>query len=648
MDKFQSGGIFRSMVYRPLPMAPSPDMSQVTNVPGIGGSPVKAEEPETIPKEIIKDLLGKGITNDVMQFKEEVDGAYNAYANLSDLEKNTQYGRHLRSVMKGDFAKLNNLQRNKELFEKGLSTMSANQAESDYAITTNGVIVKDNETGLVGEVSHNEFATKYRDSGRYKMLTNAELINEREYNKNLTFDTRSLTALTTSIGITKVKEEVLKVLDKIGKQSNSNSQQILSYGSPSRASEGALALLANGVQGFYKEGLSTSTESNAENMTLAIETMWINLSDNAKSLLKARAVAQGAQGADIEKQARQDAISILNPSYDVTSSQSYTVDFEGGMLTALNKKNGGGEDGEGPLGEKGYFSETVSGSGDPRVLEIQNGTELLSVIGNTAGSIQDRGEFVQPGSMLTDIQSLNSMANMSYAYMGNSLLTNKQLQDVMYNGKDMALVEVPVKNEGQYEVPDLETNKKYQKVMKDIIDAKTKNPNITAVALQTIIRNHGMNPVNVNGEIKPQVKTKYFLATDATASSAVLKNADDTSKLRKVGKDARKQYINYYLKGKGNTTGNGDNIIGRNSFDRWFSTTDLFGRDVYEGVVFIPTAAHPLDMKNRALRADGKNSLTAKENLNSRNVSSVSNPTGHNVRKEDFERPDPTNKYKND
>lgn len=645
IDKFQSGGIFRSMVYQPLPMMPGPDASQPL-AQGVGATGTQEQTvEETIPKELIKELLGNGITNDVVQFKEEVDNAYANYSRLSDLEKNTQYGRHLRSVMKGDFSKLNNLKRNKDLLDKGLDTVKANQAESDYAITNNGVIIKDLKTGLVGEVSHNEFATKYRDNENFKMLTNAELVAEREYNKNLTFDTRSLTALSSSIGITKVKEEVLKVLDKLGKQSNASAQQMLTFGNPSQVSSGANELLKSGVEGFYKEGVSSERSTNADNVNLAIETMWVNLSENARSLLKARAVAKGASGAQIEKVAREDAISILKPSYEVSSSNEYTIDFDASATNARLKSKEDKEGG-GPLGEVGFWNETLRGVGDPKAYEIEMGGNRTTVIGNTAGTIQDYGEDVKPGTMLSDIQSLKTMSNSDYAVIGNNVISSEQMQNVMYKGRDMAMVEVPVKKDEKGRlIPDLEANKSYQKAVREVMAYKKSNPKASAAALSKIIQDNGYMPTkDAQGNIVPLENKAYFYVTDVVVNDAVLK--DKTKDLNKVSKQQREQYMNYYKKGANNTKGEGENIVGRDSFNHWWERSSWFGRDVYDGVVFIPAGDNPLNMKKRALRADGMNALTPKANLDTQNTSSVVNRGNYNIN--NISTSSIGSKYKND
>jgi len=99
-------------------------------------------------------MVGKAITNDVMKYKTELDQAMIQYENMGDLAKNSFQGKKLRDFLSGrDFSRINQLQRSKENFEKSIKNVEDNKAYDEVAITPNGMIVVNTQTGSLENIT---------------------------------------------------------------------------------------------------------------------------------------------------------------------------------------------------------------------------------------------------------------------------------------------------------------------------------------------------------------------------------------------------------------------------------------------------------------------------------------------------------------
>lgn len=588
VNKYQSGGPF--MVYQPLPM--QPPMGDVP-IGGVGNT-ATAVETETIPQAIIKDMLGKGLTNDVMAFKQEVDKAYAYYNNMSDIEKNSPFGEYLKNVMKGDFAKLNQLQRAKEQYDLGVDRIKENDATSDYAITNQGVIIKDMETGRLGEVSHSDFASKYRKDNRYKMLTNAELLTERENNPNLVGDLQSLEVMKNAIGMSKVRDRVREVLTNLGKNSASTSSNYIFSGSTGSVVNGSKEFMNSAeaaVEQYFKQKQSSSKENNNAQLAAAAETMWINLDANAKSLLKARAIQQGATGNSIEALAKDMAISLLAPASASSESMETELDYESGMSADRRARTKAEKE---SLDGLGYWGQIAAGKGDGTGFKMTLGDSNdwgLELYGQEFGPMSEKGSVAGP-SMVRDLNDLKANIIPNSVTIGDQQLTEAQVNSLRYEGGSLKLVEVPIRYaENGAIIPEaMERIREYGELQDALETNKKKNPNLTAEAKATIIRNKGFNPVKLpNGDVVPDVPTGQFLATEVTINERALPQGSNKY-LREVSKQEKDSYLSDYQYGSNKAKNSkSEKIAGATDNDgRFWSPSTWFGDvDVYKGVVFM-------------------------------------------------------------
>ena len=137
---------------------------------------------------LLKEMVGKAITNDVMKYKDDIDTAFQKYASMGDLERNSFEGRKLKDFISGrDFSQINRLQRSKELFDSSIKIVNENKSYDEIAITTNGIIALNQENGNIENISIKDYSQDVNEgANKYKALTNSELINLREVDPRFT------------------------------------------------------------------------------------------------------------------------------------------------------------------------------------------------------------------------------------------------------------------------------------------------------------------------------------------------------------------------------------------------------------------------------------------------------------------------------
>ena len=582
VSSFQSGGPF--MIYKPLPMAPV--AQPVTGAPS-GDPSGTAKSEGVVPDAFVKEMLGKGLTNDVIAFTDEVNKAYKYYESLSDMEKESPLGAHLREIMKGDKGKLNQMSRAAKAYDDAVKVIRDNDSGSDFAVTNRGVIVKDMKTGKLAEVSHADYAENYSSDSQYKMLTNSELMTERENNPLLVGDLQSLEVLTKAIGISQIRDKIRESLANLGSDSKSSSNGYLFAGNNESVVLGAKQLMGdteNSVSRYFKRTEEGSAENNDRQIEAAAIAMWANLDNNAKSQLRARAVQQGAKGEDIETVARGMAISLLDPARKTSSSTKVDTDYEAG-LSASGRSGGGSE----TTTNVEYFSQFAANDGDDVQFTLTLGDENdwgLNLYGKEIGAIPQDGKPMPGGTRLSDLHDFLANVNTKSITFGGKQMNPEEADAIVYSGDSLKLTKIPATAGANGQpVPDLSNLESYGKMQDEISKEIKNNPRVTAQKIASIISSYGFGirkNKDAPGGVEADIRTDYFAVFEGKAKEGALNGA--TKKFLKKATDTEEDryYSNFMY---GNDDGSGKKISGVNDGGwSWFN----FGQDdVYSGLVFV-------------------------------------------------------------
>lgn len=605
IQKFQAGGQFA--VYQPLPLdapqAPAPQPS--------AGAAAATEAP-TLDKSIITKLMGEGIANDVMSFSDSINQAYKEYATLGDFERNTSRGQRLRQVMKGDIGTLNLLIRNKKEFDQSIDKVKSGDAYGELAITARGLVVKNLSTGKLSEISHSDYAKDLEntDSRKFQALTNAELINEREYNPNLVNDKSAINALNSSVGMDTVRKEVTSVLQGLGSDAISKSQS--GYMDSSEGPQMAQAiqqLVGMSRKGVYKVEQMSSSETNERQLKSAASAMWQNLSSNARSLLKARAVANGAKPGQIDDTALGYALSLLNPSAKTSSVSKSDVNYDDALSKDPKAGKGGNE------GSAGYYESLTAQGGNPVPVQIDTGDgSLLTALGSTSGPLQHNGQLTGATS-LRNVPELQAVANFDNAYFGDNKIDPNFINAVVYNGNDVVNVDLPYKSDESIRggnggsKPDLDIMPKFLKVQAKLHELPT------ATAREKYIQSEGL-PSDGRGGIA--IPTKKFIVFNAMLNDQALGTSNYNKRFVKpVGKNQEKDYERLYR--YDGSIADDKKDTKPQEYDRWFGARWTNPLDILQGQVYIEAKVNPAASRF----ADKKDIVTDKSDNTSAGLNQI-------------------------
>lgn len=362
VKKYQSGGYLQ---YQPLPYVPEEQPQ-----PSAGAAPPtdnkKAED--GLDPEVLKKMIGEGVTSDTMLYAQQVNQAYQRYSMMDDGMKNSYMGKQLRQIMRGDLGQLNALARSKQWMDKSLENAKTNNSLNEGAVSADGqVVVKDQSTGKISTMSMPQLV-KERQKGdsNFSILTNEELANEREYNPQLTNNSAVFGIIGHTLGMDKVKDEIYKVITSIGSSSSSKSNG--AYGSLDN-DEGLASLEAAAASGAFKIKDGETHTSNVPQIRRAQQLLWQGLSTNAKATLRLRAATMVNDPTKIEDAAQSLAADMLDP-HATTIDRSVTDESY--------KRMGAGSNAANKPADVGLYESTFMGrfANVPTKFTTPNGTTI--------------------------------------------------------------------------------------------------------------------------------------------------------------------------------------------------------------------------------------------------------------------------------
>ena len=142
VNKYQVGGLIavQPLPFQSYPQATAAESATAAKSATAGASSDKSSKSKSnLEDDLLKEMVGKAITTDVMKYKDEIDQATIKYSNMSDLEKNSFIGKKLRDFLSGrDFSRINQLQQSKANFDKSIKVVDDNKAYDEVAITPRG------------------------------------------------------------------------------------------------------------------------------------------------------------------------------------------------------------------------------------------------------------------------------------------------------------------------------------------------------------------------------------------------------------------------------------------------------------------------------------------------------------------------------
>lgn len=451
IQKFQGGGFatFTPIIHK----APT------------AGSTSKESESKTqkstsiLDDDTFKELLKEGgLTNEVNEFVSKVIKLESSSeSGLPYLNQDTRSSA-LRLV-----AQVNELKNNKTQWTKSAQTAEASGGLDEVAVNGSNLYVKD-ESGVVSTVSFGDYK---KVAGKVKVLTVAELLNERNLNPNLIGRNDVFVAGNQSIGIEKINNTITTLVKALSSAKiedekvydRSYFEKQMEYLSsiksvtgvqPSDEEKRALIELGSILQNpseYFK--MTTSEDVRGSHLKTAYNYLWKAIGLAGQQKLTALAVINGEN--DPTTYIKDMLLSQAAPG---SSTKILPVDETGGT----GSRAGAGAD----SGAKSLTSWQLFNKEKLRTADLSfvfNDPDQSALFRGTIGAV---GPLITPNDESIPAATIgnilktqwNQVVDTSKVTFGNRQVSSYELDSLVFNGiDDVAKVYMPVKNG----VPDYES-----------------------------------------------------------------------------------------------------------------------------------------------------------------------------------------------
>ena len=533
----------------------------------------KTSDDGLLGSSLIKELLGKGITNDVNASMNGLLQIQYAYDNLSETEKTSRQGISLLNQMQTAAGKVNMLLRNANQFQAAQTKAVTKNAISELAVTSKAMIIQDSK-GRIHQITPEQFVS-LEDKENYRVLTNGELINEREYNMQLQGDVLSFEQLNNSTGFSDVQSQVKDIMASISLSKMSNTYDQYTD-QTNKLQEGLQQLKVLSSQPIDNITITMEEESNESSAKKALEAMWSSLSDNSKTFLKQKAAISGYDINQLDAVAKSYLIQLISPK--IVNNRTTKTDTDLGQ----SKSGQRGESSTGSDKTSLKFYDIFANDLVPREivpLAPEGGQYQYSAPGAIYGPLRTQDQNPYKLIQLSQIPELSTITYSDAAsFGGDRVLSNANQQGIAYNGESISRVQLPYRldQNSHRMVPDFNMLPKYERQMTEIDKLTKTGRQLTIGEKQQIFIKNGFDAkdLNVNGEPN---HTKDFQAIPVYVGETTYKLLDEKSQslLMKDESEGQKQVMrNTFLNSKENALNNGD----------LFSKKD----DVYRGMIYMP------------------------------------------------------------
>ena len=522
VNKYQVGGL---IAVQPLPFQSYPQATASEQDATKTSTEKSSKSKSSLEDDLLKEMVGKAITTDVMKYKEELDQATIKYDNMSDLEKSSFMGKKLRDFLSGrDFARINQLQQSKSNFDKSIKVVDDNKAYDEVAITPRGLVVMNMEKGGLETVSVQQYSENINsDNPIYQTITNAELINMREINPALADNTQVFTALNASKGMPVIQKEVESYLTDLGKSVTSKSENQFLKGKNESILNAVKEIQDIASEGVFDVDTVIKKTTNESQLKIALESVWNNISDSSKQVLRARAAKSGAAPADIDKTAKGFIGLMIAGRTDTVDDMSSKISYSKELTDQDKAKKGKGVSEQ--TGDVGFF-EALAGN----MLPVQDYTFNMGsnfqykAPASVAGTYRVNNQATGP-MMLSDMNDLMSMVNKNNISVGGAPVSYNDSGAILYDGSNIINAKLPVKSQKDKsgvlkDVPDFQLAKRIEDANKEIASLTIKDIN-------TKRQIYAEHDVDTNSKGEPLYNFKQFILFDAVVGEEVLPDEVD-------------------------------------------------------------------------------------------------------------------------
>ena len=543
------------MAFTPV-ISSSPTAVQPPKAQSSGGSDYGILD-ETTYKELVHE---GGLINDVNSFVKQLSDLQSSSSNPFLNSRNRSNALQL-------IGKINELKESKNMWNKALARVENQDALGEVAVGSSGEVYTKDKDNKLTAMSIGEYMKK-KDSVR--LLTNNELLYERQYNPQLVGNSGIINVASSAVGLNKITDHIKSLISAFGNEEISDTKvysknQVLTelgkYTGKKPTEEEAIAVkklmdIANTPGELYK--VKTENSSERRQAMKGAKYIWDTLGEPAQKKLAATAAMNG----------RTSPIEIILDMISVGTDVKENTE-----ITPETTKNADGTSGkEKPISEFELFH---SGKTGPKTFMLNDPTTSGNALQLVATGIKkltnSKGELIKMGTLRSVLdQDVGNLLNTSKIFYGDKQLSEGGLDEVIYNPNAMsARVMMPTTSDGK---PDYHKLEQFTKIQNEVTKRGLSNPQ----QIQELYASYGYNvQIDNNGNVMTSQNVKPFLVMYGYTTDEA-KASQANGKIKEVERENKESIMG--ILSKAYKDAKVTNLVGN---------TAMFS-SVYSGIIAIP------------------------------------------------------------
>ena len=468
-------------------------------------SPKESSKSDSGPKnstgilddEIYKELVNKGgLMNDVDYLVQKLHSLQSAVVNPFMDSSNSS------SALKM-ISEINRLRQSNEIWREAKRSARSQNSLGEIAVGYSGEVFIKDKDNRIQAISTSEYK-KRRDSVR--LLTNAELLHERNQNPFLTGNDNISSVVGSSVGLNKITDHIKGIISAFGTTSFSDEKTYTkaqadeirkqlgqSVGQmPSREQMESLQVLNSIIDSpgdYAKVKLEKSTERGQA--MKAARYIWSTLGSAAQNKLQVTAIANGVD-------------SPVEFILDMISNQ--TDESTKTTVTPVDEKTAKGSDSSSSSGDDGFKDKPLSpfeilhnGETGKQIFNWNDPNTGLTfdLVATGVSKLMDANGKMLGMSTLQKVLDTETgmLVNTNKVYFGNNVINLNDLKNIIYDGREAARVYMPVTINGAPDYRKLEQIKELEKLVLE-------NEEMTPEDINELFSKNGFEYVKVDKDKK--------------------------------------------------------------------------------------------------------------------------------------------------
>lgn len=600
IKKFQEGGQLAPWVgYSPFfqPIGREEGTSAVANSSAKSGD-TKIDNSQKQLKDIIGQMVGKGLTNEVNYFAEQVG---NIFADTDLLGQPISVRQYT-----GLVSRLNEIQNNKQIFDQAKEHALSKGTLSEAAIDYSGNLFAQNSNGELVMITPDQYSESREE---YRVLTNNDLLTLRNNSKAYIFDNSLSQTVAGSLNINDISKRIEEIVKSIGVEKQSSDY----YFDKARANQ-----LEKGLQAIVSEKLNIAPDgtfklteevaTQRKNANLALNYIWNNLDQQSRNTLIARAAINNT--GDPRENAIESIKNILIFGTDHSYSQSLKDE-------AIEGKSGSGSGGSGGMTDINPLMSYVSDPKNQKYTINVGNKYSFDAKASIRPLIGSKGEVLNE-NYLSDIITdggLGSLVDISGASVGTGITLNpNDLSKVLYEGDRIAMTWLPYVTDPKTgsKVVDLNALKRLEDADNEI---SAIGPTVTEDQKLNIYRAHNVDHLILRNGEPAQSQLSYmhqFMVIPSLIPEEVAKETQLNKVTKRLSNDLEDKARDMYSRVRSNLE---NKLLRANGYvppEYWLLSDD----DIYKSSIFLPVQDELMSILFTGKTAP----QTAKSNLGYENV----------------------------